>query len=465
MHDFTASRVREASPMLVEAVEEMSPSSNRRKISLNPVRVGTAVVACALVLVGLLVLPRSASSNEPVSIERVVREVIESNPSLLAARQKLEIARGRLVRAQYWNPFNPEVEGSLGERRFDGGGSDTQTSAGIALEIEVAGQRGKRIEEAERNLARVEAEVADAERRALAEAKDAFYGALYLGERFELFTRVEVLNQRLRDASSERFQAGESPKLEANLGVVRFARSHKDALAAERDHRNRLRALERLLGREPTGTLEIVGKLEIPSVDLDSESLDSESLVEIALRSRPDLRAATAEIERVDAEIALTRRSIAPNPTLRGIYDEEAESGGSRDRIFGGGVSIPIPLFDRNQGELVSLSGERGRAVAERAVTALEVETEVRDAWRSYTAAQQAVRTFEDDAASRIEESHRFLETAYREGKLDLISLISGQNDLIDAELSYLESISDYWMARVALERAIGADLDEGATP
>lgn len=414
--------------------------------------------AGAIALVSFILAAGPAPGSEPVTLAQALEEARTSNPSLLAARQDLEIARGRLVRARYRNPFNPEAEGGLASRRFDGGGSDTQGSAGLSLEIEVAGQRGKRIDEAERNRARVEAEVADAERRIVGRVKEAFFTSLYLRKRLDLFERVEELSRRLRDASGERFEAGEAPKLETNLAAIRHVRSRKDRLAARRDYRTGLRELERLLGRNPMGTIEIAGTLEVPAFELDPDTL-----VEIALESRPDLRARAAEVERTKAEIALTKRLIAPNPTLRAIYDEETEAGGSRDRIFGGAISVPIPVFDRNQGELVSLAGEHGRALEEQAATALAVETEVRDAWTRYTAAREAVAIFEEEGAAPIRESYGFLETAYREGKIDLLRLISGQNDLIDAELSSLGSVSDYWTAHVALERAIGRRLEEVA--
>ena len=423
-------------------------------------RVSTRAGIVAFILSAVLLAAASARSAEPLSLEQIVREVLEQSPSLRAARQELEMARGRLVRARYWNRFNPEIEGGLATRRFDDGGSETQASGGGSLEVEIAGQRGLRIEEAERNLTRVAAEIADAERLTVAEAKEAFYDALYLHRRLAFHERIEELNERLARASEERFRAGESAKLEANLAAIRHARSVKERLDADRAHRNRLRDLERLLGREPIGAIGIVGTLDRPSL-----SLDPNALVDAARELRPDLAAHTAELERVEAEIALTKRSIVPNPTIGGGYEEEVEAGGNRDRIFGGSIRIPLPVFDRNQGELVSLSGERRRASSELAASVLEVEGEVRDAWSRYAAAREAVATFEKVATTRLEESHRLLETSYREGKVGLLSLIAGQNDLIEAELAYLQAVSDYWSAHVALERSVGRALGEGVVP
>lgn len=415
------------------------------------------VAALALLITNVPVARGRAA--EPLTLERALQIAREHNPELLAARQDLDIARGRLVKSRYWNQFNPQIEGGAAQRHFDGGGSRVQPSGGLSLELEVAGQRGKRIEEAERNLARVEAEIANTERLVLAQVKEASYQTLYLERRLQLFRQVEELNRRLRDASGERFRSGEVSKLEANLAVVRYSQSRKDTLAADRDHRNAVRTLERLLGRDPLGTLEISGDLGAhPSV-----TASVGDLLETALRVRPDLHARDAEIRRVEAETALTKRLIVPNPTLRGGYEEETESLGSRDRIIGGAISIPLPVFDRRQAELTALAGQRTQATYNRSGTALTVQAEVRDAYRSYEAAAEAVQVFEADAVSRIAENFRFVETAYREGKIDLLQLVVVQNDLVSAQFSYLDSLWDYWLARTALERAVGQPVEQGA--
>lgn len=418
-----------------------------------------AVIPLVLTILAGGLTPPSAATAEPLTLDRALDTARQNNPELLAARQEAAIARGRLVKARYWNQFNPQIEGGAAQRQFDAGGSAAQLSGGLSLELEVARQRGKRIEEAERSVTRVEAEIANTERLVLAQVKEAFYRALYLERRLQLFRQVEDLNRRLRDASAERFRSGEVPKLEANLAVVRYSQSRKDTLAAERDYRNAIRELERLVGYDPLGSTDIAGDLAVHPI-----AVSVDTLLENALRQRPDLQARNAEIARVEAETALTKRLIVPNLTLRGTYNEETETARSRDRIVGGQISISLPVFDRRQAELTALAGQRAQAAHNRTATILTVQAEVRDAARSYQAAAEAVQVFEADALSRIAENFRLVEIAYREGKIDLLQLIVVQNDLVDAQFSYLDSLWDYWLARTALERAVGQPLDEGGT-
>jgi len=428
------------------------PRSRTENALGKGLRASAAAIATAIAL-----LAGRTHAAEPMTLDQVLDLARQRSPEILAARQDLVVARSRLEKARYWNPFNPEIEGGAAQRHFDGGGNAVQPSGGIWLEVEVAGQRGKRIEEAERNFARVEAEVANVERGVVAEVAETFYRVAYSRRRLELFKKVEALNLRLRDATVERFDSGEASKLDANLGVIRYGEARRQTLRADRDYRNAVRELERGIGAEPLGTTEIRAGLSIRSVKIVEQTL-----LDTALTSRPDLRAREAEIRRVEADLSLTRRLRVPNPTLVGTYEEEDEAPGNRDRIAGGAVRIPLPIFDRKSAELTRLTGDRAKAVHERAATELAVRAEVRDAIRSYEAAREAAAVLEAEAVGRIDESFGFVETAYREGKIDVLQLIVAQNDLITGELSYLDSLLDCAVARVALERAVGRPLEEG---
>lgn len=408
-------------------------------------------MACATVAT----LAGVATAAHPLTIARALDLAFTKNSEVLAARQELIVAQGRIEKAGYWNPFNPEIEVAAAERRFGRGA--VELSSAVSLEVEVAGQRAKRIEEAERNLGRVRAEVEDLERRVRAAVQDAFYRALYLQRRLGLLKEVEDLNRRLRDASLERFKSGEVAKLEANLAAVRYSQARKEFLSADRDQRNAVAELERLLGCEPDGSTELAGDLSMEPVDFEEQRL-----LDIALGTRPDLRAREAEIARVDAEASLTRRLIFPNPRLRGTYEEDAGEGRTRDQIFGGEISLPLPVFDRKRPELTALSGLRAKAVHERDGARLAVETEVREALRTYRAAREGAELFEAEAVESIRESFGFVETAYRQGKIGLLELVVVANDLVAAELSYIGSLQDFWAARIALERAVGRQLEKG---
>jgi len=395
---------------------------------------------------------------ELVTLDRALQLTREHNPELLAARQEIDIARGRVVKAQYLNHFNPEIAGEGGQRRLGAGGSGADYGVTVSQEVELAGQRGKRIEEARANLERVEQLVRDRTRVIEAEVKRTFWTALARRQRRDLLQRVEALSQHVRDASRARVKAGESPVMEANLAEIRFGQSRKETLVAEKDYTVTLLDLKRLLNVAPEATLDPSGEIRASPA-----AYVLGTLIVRATEARPDLLAGQREVARVDAEAALTKRLRIPNPTFQGFYREEAGGAGA-DRIAGGGVRIPLPLFDRRQGELLALGGRRRQTQFEVDATVRTVEKEVADAFQSYEAARREVEIFEQDVLGRAEENFRFIEIAYRAGKLDFFQFVVVQNDLVGAQLSYLDSLAAFREAEVNLERAVGAPLETGVS-
>lgn len=439
-------------------------TGSRRPLSGSSItlgnRLGALAALCAILIAQMIAPPMAAA--ETLTVEQAVAIALQRNPDLLAARQELEIARARVVKARYLNQFNPQVEAGASQAhfQFSPGGNEAQPAASVSLELEVAGQRGKRIEEADQNLARAGANVADAERRTKARAEYAFYQAVYLRQRLELMQQIEDLNLRLRDASMVRFHSGETPKLEANLAAVRYDQSRRTTLLARRDYENGLRAVQRVLGMLPRGAIELSGSLSHHAPEVEPERA-----LQLAMVNRPDLRAHDYEIKRITADVALTRRLIIPNPIITGFAERTADAPGQFIRVLGGSVGFSIPLFDHKQAELTALHGQLRRASYERTAVRLTIEQQVRDALAAYDAAREVVQLFESDAVGRIQESFGLIEGSYSAGKTGLIELIVAENDLVATDSSYLDALWDCEVARIGVEAAVGLDLQAIVKP
>src|SRR5262249_53218741 len=377
-----------------------------------------------------------------------------ANPELRAAAQEVEIVRGRLVKARYPSQFNPQLGGEGGHRSRSGpGGSASATDYGVALsqEIEVAGQRGARIAEAEKNLARAEAQVHDRERLLDAEVKQAFFAVLVGTRRVQHLIHLEELDRRGRDAAAARATAGESSVIEANLAAIRYGQARKATLDADAELESAQATLRRLLSLDSSAPLELSGDLAGTA-----RRLTIEEAVGRALEMRPDLVAAGREVDRIDAEQTLTRRLAVPNPTVEAFYRKEDIE---PNRIAGAGLRIPLPLFDRKQGELVTLAGLETRARFQVDAVRQRIAQEVVESLQRYQAAGRALAVFEQDVLGRVDETFGFIEAAYRAGKIDLFQLVVVQNDLVSAQLSYLDALARFRQSEVDLERAIGGPL------
>lgn len=409
-------------------------------------------LSLVLVLSGLISFP--AEATETLTVGQAVETALEHNPDLLAIRQEVEMARGRKVKADLFNQFNPTVNAQVWNRNNPGSGNVTDSQVLVSQEVEVAGQRGLRREEAALNVTRVEAQVKNSERIITKQVKLAFFQVLTLKKRLELRREIEKLNRRIRDASTARLKAGVAPIMESNLAEIRHGLSRKETFVAEAKFKNALLNLRRLLGWELDRSFELVGQLRN-----SSRSLPLLDLLQIARSQRPDLMAAKEEVERAKVAMDLTRRLVVPNPTFQVFYATETEGPQGTSDMVGGGVSIPIPLFDRKQGELVAQGGELNRGRHQIVVMNRNIEQEVKTAYQAYEAARQSVEVFEAEVLDRIEDNFKFIEISYREGKIGLLQLIVVQDDLITAQLSYVESLGQFRTAEVNLEQAVGGKI------
>ena len=184
-----------------------------REVSF-PMKTATCLTVSAMCFVVLLCAPLQAQQS--VSFATALELARKNNPDWRAAEQEIQSARGRLTTARLISPFNPAVEAQGGPRRMPGEGTSADVGIGLSMEIEMAGQRGARVTEAQRNLQRAEAGFQDFARTFRAKLARAFFQAVLTRERLALQTRIEKLNRTLVDVTNIKFKAGDvsgSPRL------------------------------------------------------------------------------------------------------------------------------------------------------------------------------------------------------------------------------------------------------------
>ena len=216
-----------------------------------------------------------AAAQQTINFATALELARKNNPDWRAAEQEVEIARGKLTTARLISPFNPAIEAQGGRRRIPGEGTHGEYGVGLSMEVEVAGQRGLRVAEAERNLQKIEAGFQDFARTFRAKLGRAFYQALFARERLVLQRRVENLNRTLVDVTKIKFDAGDVSGLEVNVSVVRYGQSRKETLDAERNLNQSQLELRRLLSVEETFVPQDKLDVTLPAVSCDHTSRPS----------------------------------------------------------------------------------------------------------------------------------------------------------------------------------------------
>lgn len=397
------------------------------------------------------------------SSEDLVRRALASNSELAAARIEIEKARAR-VRQAGLRP-NPTLDVEQTTGRFTGSAGEQETSIGVALPLELGGKRGRRIDLARAELEAVEAEVADRERRLVAEVRLNYAEALAALRELDTMENLNRLDLQTTRFVQARVNEGESPPLELNLLMVEVDRLRSRRVLAEGRLTVALLRLQTLAGIPPGEPIRLREDLTAPSLPTPPASVDA--AIEIALRSRPDLRLARLNEEVADAGLKLARSLSAPEVTAftrltfsRSTFDDTPIGVlRDRDKLLTVGVSVGLPVFNRNQGGKAEAAAAISQARTRREFLETLVRAEVRSAYLRYEAARSAVATFEQGVIARSNANINVIRAAYEIGEFRISELINEQRRLLDSQREFTEGLTEQYRALADLQTALGVPV------
>ena len=398
---------------------------------------------------------QGASSND------LVRRALASNGELAAARLDIERARARLRQAGL-RP-NPTLDFEQTTGRFTGAVGESEISVGLALPLELGGKRRSRIQLAQAEFEAAEAEVADRERRLTNEVR-AFYAEALAAIR-ELGTLEELNNLDLQTTRfvQARVNEGETAPIELNQLQVEVDRLRSRRALLEGRLQASLLRLKSLTGVPPSELLRLGEDISSPRLAPPPGSV--EAAIEIALRNRPDLKLARLNVEVAQAGLRLARAYGVPDVTPftkysygRSVFDDTPVGVlRDRDKLLTFGVSVGIPVFNRNQGAKAEATAAITQSERRREFLEAVVRNEVQSAYARYEAARAAVVTFEQGVLPRATENIRTIRAAYQIGAFSITDLLVEQRRLVDAQREFTEALAEQYRALADIQAAIGA--------
>jgi cobalt-zinc-cadmium efflux system outer membrane protein len=404
-------------------------------------------VAASLLLAGLVVGSGSgavAAEGAPalpparvLTIDEAIRAALEHNLALLARRHDVAMADAELLTAGL-RP-NPELEfsGEFLETRLARTG-ETEVAVGLSYEIEGFGKRPRRVEAA--RLARSAAEFAfrDQVRALVYEVQSAAVDVLLAKATLALARENLAGFEKIVEISEARRRAGD-------IAGAEVTRSH----LALRQARNEVRQQEVALANAREALRLLVGATGAPgSVDVEDEFRsvaelpDPTRVREAALERRPDFLGVQAEEERASAELALQRAQRLPSVTLT----TELRQVRGEAEFLGLFASVPLPLLDRNQGEIARARSEQLRAGAARRALQASIEHEVATSYAELAWAHELFGSIDRELLEDARRLRSIAEFAYRRGEASLL-------ELLDANLVFNETMEAHYEARAAVAR------------
>ena len=282
----------------------------------------------------------------------------------------------------------------------------------------------------------------------VAQVRAAHADAIVADRRLLLANENASFSRRLADIADARLRAGDISDLEARAPRNDALRSEVVRRAAQHDRDLARLTLAGLLGLDETPD-----RLEPrPSTAYDAAPcVVDDARLNDALASRPDVRAAELGIEAATARARWERSRVL---ALIGLLDANGE--GTEGFEMGPGITVELPLFNRNQGGTARATAEIERASQLYAKARFQVVTEVRSAGAQVAQAQQALEAWTRDIVPSLEIEQRQAESAYQAGEIPLLNVLDVSRRLVDGRMQQLTAEADLLRSRIALDRAIG---------
>ncbi|MGE5326996.1 MAG: TolC family protein, partial [Deltaproteobacteria bacterium] len=355
----------------------------------------------ALVHSTFLVLPARAQQAAPLTLQAALELADKQNLDLIAARRQREVATAGIQIAKQ-RP-NPTVN-------FATARDAPHQSLFFDQPIEIGGKRARRMQVAKQEGALTDAQIAALGRQIRRMTREAYFNLAFAQADTERLGRVVNLAERLKDIAQERFNAGAVPELEVIQADLGLARANADYQVAGQREKVASSQLDALLNVSSTTAWQLSSPLEQapPNVSL-------QDVLAKAYDANPALQQLAQE-----AKIEESRRRLLKSERIPDLNLEfGADFNAPRDYNIGprGQISLMLPLFSRNQGEIAqSLAAQRvldGQTEATRRSVAGEVESGYLDV----ESRQTQVGLYRDKLLPATRRLETMAEESYRAGK------------------------------------------------
>lgn len=395
---------------------------------------------CGFFVALALALP-GASLAQSLSLPQAIEAAFANNPDLAAARQDIGVAEGE--RQQAGLIPNPVLSWEAEDTRRD----TRTTTVMLSQALELGGKRGARIDAASRgqDAARIELERRGNELRG--DVMQAFYAAARAEAGLDLAQQSLSLAERGLQVADSRVRAGKLSPVEATRAQVQLAETELLVRRAQTLKASTHRDLARVTGAARVDFEQLRDADQSPG----KPPLNARLMANISHSA--ELRLAQAQIEQREAALGSERAQRVPDLTVSvgSQYSRE-----DRERINVVGLSMPLPLFDRNQGNVLAASRRADQARDLRNATELKISTQVQTALDQWAAASRDVEAFNalilPSAKSAVDAATRGFEM----GKFGFLEVLDAQRTLIGARSQFLDSLAIAAEARVTVERIYG---------
>ena len=423
-----------------------------------------SVMSVKLSLAPTSAVARYADPQAGLTVDKAVAYALEGNGDLLAARKEIDAASALVKQAAL--RANPKLDASLSKTIT---GTDNNITVNGMLPLELGGRRPARIRVAERELEMRRQDVANRERVLAADVRAKFGEALAAILKLGFDEDLIATSQRGYNLVAARVTEGGTAPLEQNMVLVELNRLRSTRETAEGKAQIEMLELRNLIGMTPEEPLRLSGDFNNVITPLSPVA----EATERALTERPDLKLAKAaesfaeaRIEqarsegRLDASLIAGYQRMDFGFPLNGINDAGQLSPiRSTFHYFTVGVSLDLPVRNKNQGAIEAAIAESDAAKRRREFLELTVRREVASAYAQYNSTARAAEIFRVGVKDQANANLDVVRQTYELGSKTLIDYLGEQRRFIDLQNGYIDALLDTYKARVEVERAVALPI------
>lgn len=427
----------------------------RRKVHLErnsaPLRL---ICTCAFAILLLpFALTTSAEAQTRIDLDQAIQLALAHNHALIAQRTLIQQNQAQEVTAnlrpnpninfdaQYVPIFSPEDFSS------DNLNQTQEFDLGLDYLFERGHKRQRRLQAARDQTAVTRAQVEDAERTLTFNVAQQFIAVL-LAESTLQFAEQDLKGfQQTVDLSETQYKSGyisEGDYLKIELQLLQF---QTDVSSARLAKIQALITLRQTLGYDAVpADYDVVGTLTYVPIKEQLDDLEAE-----ALKDRPDLRASELGITAARSQILLAKANGKQDVTGGFTYTHTAA-----ENSTGISVSIPWPLFDRNQGEIARTKFALTQAQQTEMAASDQVLSDVADAYNQLRSNDEVVRLYSSGYLKEAKDSRDISQYAYKRGAASLLDFLDAERSYRSVQLAYRQALSSYMTSLEQLKEAVG---------
>lgn len=385
--------------------------------------------------------PRATPAGQVLTLEQALATAYERSPLLAAARNEAASSEGQLTQAGVIP--NPSIEVGIDDNRR----TTRTTTTTLSMPVELGGKRAARVKAAglARDIAQRDLSSARADLRAAVIA--AFFDVAVAQETVRVSQgTVEIAQNALRLAE-RRVAAGKAPPLESSKARVELANSRIEARAADS-------ALQAARGK--LGQLWGAPQPDFAQVGADLGTLPRREAIDdlrAALATSPRMEAGRLSVEMGRAQLEVEKSKRYPDITLSAGVARDNEQGRNKAQF---GVAIPLPLFDRNQGNVYSATMQSYKAQDMYRELESRLTADLLQSVSQFDLAANSAREYRATVLPGAAEAYDSARKGFEAGKVSFLEVLDAQRTLSQGNIGYLNVLASAYQASADIDRILG---------